>query len=198
MATRRHWLVGTALALSAGGLLAVVMRSRTGSMSDLPDEFCIVAPLVPHDPATGLSLLAARPVPDDARCPVCGMFAARYPRWAAQGIFDDGATQFFDSPAHLFLYLQRLDRYQRGRRAEDLLAFYVADHRSGKWLPLEQAVFVHGSRARGPMRTEDLPAFADTEAAQVFIADAGGAAARSAELRLALPAALRAQAPHRH
>lgn len=198
MPTRRHWLAGTALALGAGGLLAVALRPRTAAVPGLPDEVCIVAPLTPYDPASGLAPLAARPLPDDVRCPVCGMFAARHPRWAAQAIFDDGAAQFFDSPAHLFLYLQGLDRYQRGRRVEDLRALHVADHRGGGWLPLEQAVFVHGSRTLGPMRTEDLPAFADAAAAQAFIAEAGGTAARADGLRQALPASLRAQAPHRH
>jgi copper chaperone NosL len=198
MATRRHWLAGTALALGAGGLLAVALRPRTAGVPGLPDEVCIVAPLTPYDPASGLPPQAARPVPDEARCPVCGMFAARHPRWAAQALFDDGAAQFFDSPAHLFLYLQGLDRYQRGRRVEDLRALHVADHRGGGWLPLEQAVFVHGSRARGPMRTEDLPAFASLEAARSFVAESGGKTVLAADLRRALPESLRAQAPHRH
>lgn len=198
MPTRRHWLAGTALALGAGGLLAVALRPRSGGVPGLPAEVCIVAPLTPYDPASGLSPLAARPVPDEVRCPVCGMFAVRHPRWAAQVIFDDGAAQFFDSPAHLFLYLQSLDRYQRGRRVEDLRALHVADHRGSGWLPLAQAVFVQGSGVPGPMRTEDLPAFADHEAARAFIAEAGGTPALADDLRRALPAQLRAQAPHRH
>jgi nitrous oxide reductase accessory protein NosL len=53
---------------------------------------------------------------------------------------------------------------------------YVADHRDGCWLDARQAVFVIGSRARGPMRGPDLPAFADSGAAQAFIGEHGGRA----------------------
>ncbi|MDT7833678.1 nitrous oxide reductase accessory protein NosL [Aquabacterium sp. OR-4] len=163
-----------------------------------PDEVCIVAPPEPFDPRSGLAPLAARPVPADARCPVCGMFAARHPRWAAMAIFDDGAAQFFDTPAHLLLYLQNPARYQPGRSAQAVRAMHVANHQGGGWLALAQAVLVHGSRVHGPMRTEDLPAFADADAAAAFIARHGGTAARADALRQALPQGLRALAPHRH
>lgn len=213
---RRRLLAGAALGCAAGLGLALGGRALGGdtaaaeaaALADRlglrrpppapPDEVCIVAPPTPHDPASGLAVLAPRPVPAEARCPVCGMFAARHPRWAAQAIFDDGAAQFFDTPAHLFLYLQDMARYARGRTALSVRAMHVADHLGGGWLPLAQAVFVHGSREAGPMRTEDLPAFADAGAAQAFIARAGGQAAVAAELRQALPPGLRALAPHRH
>ncbi|MBP6899983.1 MAG: nitrous oxide reductase accessory protein NosL [Burkholderiaceae bacterium] len=200
---RRRLLLGTAAGLGtvlAGGLLAragVAAASRR-AVPALPDEVCILAPPTPFDPASGLSPLAARPVPAEARCPVCGMFAARHPLWAAMAVFDDGAAQFFDTPAHLFLYLQAVPRYQRGRSLQQLRALFASDHRGGGWLPLQQAVFVQGSRALGPMRTEDLPAFADAGAAAAFIAEAGGTPVRAEALRLALPEGLQRQAPHRH
>lgn len=203
---RRRLLIGSAIglggtALGLGGAVVAkavtVARSRQASAA-ATDEVCIVAPPTPFDPKSGLAPLAARPVPADARCPVCGMFAARHPRWAAMAVFDDGAAQFFDTPAHLFLYLQNPDRYQHGRGPQPVRAMYASDHLGGGWLPLDQAVFVQGSRARGPMRTEDLPAFADARAAAAFIAQSGGTPARAEVLRLALPDGLRAQAPHRH
>jgi copper chaperone NosL len=64
-----------------------------------------------HDPVIGLDPIAARPVPAEARCPVCGMYPARYPRWAAQLIFKDGKALFFDSPLELFRFLLDMGRY---------------------------------------------------------------------------------------
>lgn len=59
------------------------------------DDVCVVAPATPYDANSGLPMGAAREVPADARCPVCGMFPARSRSWAAQVIFADGDAHFF-------------------------------------------------------------------------------------------------------
>lgn len=199
---RRLWLMGMAGAglLSAGGALLLARRSpsASGPSAVAEDDICIVAPTFSYDPATGLPPTAARSVPADARCPVCGMFPARYPRWAAQVIFADGDVQFLDSPLSLFHYLQRVERYTTGRRRADVAAVYVADHGGGPWLPLEQAVFVHGSSQLGPMRSGNLPAFASAAEAQAFAARHGGQALAAATLQRGLPRDLQQLAPHTH
>ncbi|WP_420130746.1 nitrous oxide reductase accessory protein NosL [Rhodoferax ferrireducens] len=137
-------------------------------------EFCVVAPPTPYDPKSGLGLHQARPVPADARCPVCGMFPARSPDWAAQIIFHNGDAQFFDSPLTLFLYLQDVGRYTRGRQASEIAASYVKDVSSGVWISAHEAFYVSGSNALGPMRAGNLPAFASATAAQRFAGTRGG------------------------
>ena len=105
-----------AFAAAAGGLWGVPsLRSalRPQPAPALEPDVCIVAPPTPYDPASGLPPTAARPIPVDARCPVCGMFPARSPDWAAQVIFRNGDAQFFDSPLSLFMYLQDVARYSR-------------------------------------------------------------------------------------
>ncbi|WP_296447906.1 nitrous oxide reductase accessory protein NosL, partial [Rhodoferax sp. UBA5149] len=119
-------------------------------------------------------LHAPRPVPADARCPVCGMYPARSLEWAAQVVFDNGDTQFFDSPLTLFIYLQDVGRYTRGRQASEIAARYVSDASSGAWINAVDAVYVSGSAAVGPMRAGNLPAFADAAAAQRFASARGG------------------------
>lgn len=199
---RRLWLTGIAGAglLSAGGALWLGPRGQPGqSPVAVPeDDVCIVAPTFSYDPASGLPPNAARPVPPGARCPVCGMFPARYPRWAAQVIFGDGDVQFLDSPLSLFHYLQRVERYTTGRRLADVAAVFVADHGGGPWLPLEQAVFVHGSSQLGPMRSGNLPAFASAAEAQAFAARHGGQTLDAVTLRRGLPRELQRLAPHPH
>ncbi|WP_068639284.1 nitrous oxide reductase accessory protein NosL [Thauera butanivorans] len=182
--SRRPLLLGAAaLCTAAAGALFVHYAARSPAVEFVPpaEDICIVAPARvsaahPYDPASGLDMLAARPVPADARCPVCGMYPARFPNWAAQIIFSDGSVHFFDSPVDLFAFLDEPARFDAEHTAEDAAALYVADHLSGGWLDARKAVFVIGSGVRGPMRGPDLPAFAEAAAAQAFIAEHGGRA----------------------
>ncbi|WP_271008941.1 nitrous oxide reductase accessory protein NosL [Paucibacter sp. B51] len=189
---RRQLLLRLGL-LTAGvsaGLLARREGSEARAQADMSD-FCVLAPPQPYHAGSGLGLLQPRPIPADARCPVCGMFPARSPEWAAQLIFSDGATQFFDSPVSLLIYLQDVGRYARGRSAADVAARYVRDaggkpNQPGAWLDADQAVFVSGSDALGPMRAGNLPAFADRAAAEAFAQRRGGETLRLAEMTSAL------------
>lgn len=170
-----HWAGLAGLALLGGLLLAPWgYPSRGDAVLVATDEVCVVAPPVPHDPKSGLGLHAPRAVPADARCPVCGMYPARSLAWAAQVIFDNGDTQFFDSPLSLFTYLQDVGRYTAGRRASDIAASFVTDTSNGAWISAPDAVYVSGSNAVGPMRAGNFPAFASVAAAQRFASSRGG------------------------
>ncbi|MBO9679344.1 MAG: nitrous oxide reductase accessory protein NosL [Acidovorax sp.] len=192
---RRHACAALALAGIAG--LAGWWRLRPAVAAPLEEDVCIVAPPTPYDPASGLPPTAARPVPADARCPVCGMYPARSPGWAAQVIFTNGDAQFFDSPLSLLRYLERVPTYTRGRSAADIAARYVTDADSGTWVEAHQAAYVHGSTALGPMRAGNLPAFATREGARRFADARGGRVLGFSEINAALVAAL-AGPGHRH
>ena len=151
----------------------------------LEADLCLVAPATPYDPASGLGPTQARAVPPEARCPVCGMFPARSPDWAAQIIFDDGDAHFFDSPLSLFMYLHDMARFGSGRQPQQIVAQYVTDagrlpahtdrvNQTSRWIDARTAFYVHGSSAKGPMRAGNLPAFASRETAQAFAAQRGG------------------------
>ena len=153
---------------------AMNARSGPAAAPGPGEDVCIVAPPTPYDPAGGQLLAAAREVPADARCPVCGMYPARTRAWAAQVIFADGDAYFFDSPLSLLLYLDDVARYTRGRSADSIVARYVSDTDSGDWIDAAQAAYVHGSTALGPMRAGNLPAFASMAAATQFSQRRGG------------------------
>lgn len=140
----------------------------------LPEDVCVVALPTPFDPAAGQRLEAPRAIPVDARCPVCGMYPARSPEWAAQAIFANGDAHFFDSPLSLFQYLANVGQYSAGRTAQELVARYVTDTETGEWIAAQTAMYVEGSSARGPMRAGNLPAFASAGAAQRFTGRRGG------------------------
>lgn len=188
--------------LATGATLALLPSGGNAVVEFNPeDDLCIVpveriAPAFPHDPASGLALHAARPVPKDARCPVCGMYPARYPRWAAQLVFEDGAAHFFDSPADLFHFMREPGRYDPERATDTVAASYLTDFISGDWIEAKDAVLVIGSTITGPMRGADLPAFASAAAAETFIAERGGKLLRFDEVSEDVVAAL--QRTHAH
>lgn len=141
------------LALAALALIALAWAGISAQRTLLPSaapalepDMCLVASPKPYDPALGLPLGSPRAVSADARCPVCGMYPARAPAWAAQVIFFNGDAQFFDSPQSLFTYLHDVSRYTAGHTADQIIASYVSDADSG--------------------RTGNLPAFADVAAAR--------------------------------
>lgn len=153
------------------------------------DDVCLVAPPTPYDPSGAQPLNAARAIPAQARCPVCGMFPARTPEWAAQAILSHGDAHFFDSPLSLFLFLQDVARYSPGHSRADLIALYVSDsaqRNAPQWVDARTAFYVHGSNARGPMRAGNLPAFAQQEAAQAFAQRRGGRVLRFSEVDASL------------
>ena len=143
-------------------------------------------------PALGGDRLAARAIPSHARCPVCGMFPARFPRWAAQIILVDGTAYFFDSPLDLLTFEARRQTLAPDRAQIAVGARYVTHYpHPGEWLLREKAFFVLGSQALGPMRTPDVPAFASQAAAAAFASEQGGRVYQWEDLPAATLATLR-------
>lgn len=191
--------LGAAALAVAVAITLLPPGSRTIRQPEPPaNDFCVVAPATPYDPASGLALVEPRPIPAEARCPVCGMYPARFPRWAAQTLFRDGAAQYFDSPVNLFVFLHRVDRYNRSYTLNDVAASFVTDFESGQWIELQKAFFVRGSAALGPMRGADLPAFASRAAADGFIRSRGGQVLTFTQVTPELIRSMGGSASHRH
>jgi copper chaperone NosL len=167
------------------------------NLDDITNDLCIVAPTTPYDPDSGLDILDPRPVPDDARCPVCGMYPARFPNWAAQTVFKDGAAHFFDSPVDLFAFQQRLSKDKR-YSLDDVAVSFVSDFETGHKIEARHAFYVHGSSAVGPMRDADLPAFASREAADSLARSRGGKVLAFADITPELVQSLNRSVHHRH
>ncbi len=166
--------VVTAIAIAAAYLLLPLGKQAGDSADLVENELCIVAPATLYDPASGQPLHAAKSIPLDARCPICGMYPARTPHWAAQVVFQDGASHFFDSPVDLFVFLQRTDRSTARHTREDIAVSYVTDFETRQWIEAQRAFFVQGSAVLGPMRGADLPAFSTRESAREFARNRGG------------------------
>jgi len=115
-----------------------------------------------------------KPLPRD-KCPVCGMFVAKYPEWIGQIIFKDGSYTVFDGAKDLFKYCLNLKKYNPSRTLADIAAAYVTDYYRLEPIHAFSAYFVIGSDVYGPMGRELIP-FDKMDAAREFMKDHGGRA----------------------
>jgi copper chaperone NosL len=128
--------------------------------------FLIVAPLQAGD---------APPVkPSKAdKCPVCGMFVAKYPDFLAQIIFTDGSYALFDGAKDMFKYYFNLKKYNISKHSSDMAAVYVTDYYSMNAANGRNTYYVVGSNVFGPMGNELIPFEKEGEAKE-FMTDHAG------------------------
>ena len=122
-----------------------------------------------------LPALAAGPVkpaPKD-KCPVCGMFVAKYPDFVAEIIFKDGSYRVFDGAKDMFKYLFNLSKYDPSKKKEDIESIYVTDYYRLDLIDGPSAFYVVGSDVLGPMGKELIP-FEKESDAQEFMNDHDG------------------------
>jgi nitrous oxide reductase accessory protein NosL len=109
-------------------------------------------------------------VPKDVKCPVCGMFVTKYPKWAAV-IEENGKKHYFDGVKDMMkFYIFDVDfPYDRSKISN----IEVTDFYTLKAIEAKKAFYVVGSDVFGPMGNELIPFFTK-DAAQNFISDHGG------------------------
>lgn len=107
------------------------------------------------------------------RCPVCGMFVYKYPKWVAQIVFEDGTAYFYDGAKDMFKHIFDTGKYTPGKSADKIRTIYVTDYYEVELIDAKSAFYVIGSDILGPMGHELLP-FKDQESAQEFMEDHEG------------------------
>jgi nitrous oxide reductase accessory protein NosL len=123
-------------------------------------------------PAGAAGPAVAKPSPKD-KCPVCGMFVAKYPDWLATVLFKDGTFRYFDGPKDLFKFLLDLEQYAPGKGQSDVDRFFVNDYYAVRQVDGRKAFYVIGSDVYGPMGKELIPFDKETDA-RGFLKDHGG------------------------
>ena len=121
--------------------------------------------------ATGTAAL--KPAPTD-KCPVCGMFVAKYPDWIAGATFADGSHALFDGPKDLFKFWLDVKGYTPSRSRADIRELFVTDYYSVKQVSAQHAYYVIGSDVFGPMGKELVPFEREADADE-FVRDHHGA-----------------------
>ena len=104
-------------------------------------------------------------VSKDEKCPICGMFVYKYPKWAAQ-IFYKESHLSFDGVKDLMKYYFEKD----SKKIEKIL---VTDYYSQKAIDAKKAYYVVGSDIYGPMGDELIP-FENESDAKTFSMDHKG------------------------
>jgi nitrous oxide reductase accessory protein NosL len=113
-----------------------------------------------------------KPGPKD-KCPVCGMFVAKYPDWVATFIFKDGTQAFFDGVKDMMKYYFNMIKYAPGKTAADIQTIQVTDYYRLEPIDGRKAFYVIGSDVYGPMGKELIPFEKEAEA-QEFMKDHKG------------------------
>lgn len=114
----------------------------------------------------------ARFAPRD-KCPVCGMFVAKYPDFAARITFRDGSYAVFDGCKDMFVYYLNLAKYAPRKSAGEIASIVVTDYYSLTPIDGLGAWYVIGSDVLGPMGKELVP-FARAADAEEFKRDHKG------------------------
>jgi len=114
----------------------------------------------------------AKPSPGD-KCPVCGMFVAKYPDFLARVEFKDGSYAVFDGPKDMFKYLLNLPKYNPAKKNADIESVFVTDYYSLRMVDGRKAFYIVGSNVTGPMGLELIP-FEKAEEAAEFMTDHAG------------------------
>lgn len=93
----------------------------------------------------------------DDRCPVCGMFVYKYPKWAAGFIFQSGARYFHCCPKCMLHNLHNVEKYQPGQTRDNISQIWVTEYYTTKQIDAQDVFFVVGSTLVGPMGLDLIP-----------------------------------------
>lgn len=110
-------------------------------------------------------------VPPRSKCPVCGMFVDKYPRWAAMAVSETAKEYYFDGVKDMAKFILNRSLYDKDTSA--LKSLFVTDYYTQSKLNAREAVYVIKSDVYGPMGHELIP-FQTRSDAEGFIRDHGG------------------------
>ncbi len=108
-------------------------------------------------------------VPKDAKCPVCGMFVAKYPKWAAE-VQIDGYTHYFDGVKDMMKFYFSPASFHKKATQSMITKLLVSDYYTLKVVDGKSAWYVIGSNVHGPMGHELIP-FGTKKDAEAFEKD---------------------------
>ncbi len=100
------------------------------------------------------------------RCPVCGMYVAKYVDWHGTVVFDDSTQAVMDGPKDLFKYYLDIGKNNPSKSRERVAAITVKDYYAKTTVDARQAYYVVWSDVYGPMGHEPIPFEKESDAKQ--------------------------------
>lgn len=153
----------------------IVESGACGSLKD--KQFQAIALYLARKDAAAGSASKSIEVPHDAKCPVCGMFVKKYPKWAAE-IQIDGYTHYFDGVKDMMKFYFAPAAYHKEATQAMITQLLVTDYYTFDAIDARQAWYVIGSNVYGPMGNELVP-FKTKEDAEAFKNDHFGTSVSS-------------------
>ena len=129
-----------------------------------------------------LLVLASASFPEEKRpvkpqqmdkCPVCGMFVAKYADFVAEIVFKDGSYAVFDGAKDLFKYYLNFGKYNPRKKQSDISSLFVTSYYAVTLIDGFKTYYVIGSDVYGPMGRELIP-FENLSDAEDFLKDHKG------------------------
>ncbi len=109
-------------------------------------------------------------VPAKAKCPVCGMFVSKYPKWASK-MKHSGKVYYFDGVKDMMKYYIFDGDFPYSRNS--ISEMVVSDYYTLEEIPAKSAIYVLDSNVFGPMGRELIP-FKSKNSAKAFMDDHNG------------------------
>ncbi len=107
------------------------------------------------------------------KCPVCGMFVYKYPKWVAVIELADGTSYFYDGAKDMFKHYMNVSKYTPSKAGQDIVSLEVTDYYAVSLIDAKEAWYVIGSDVFGPMGHELIP-FETQVSAKEFLEDHKG------------------------
>ena len=116
-------------------------------------------------------------VEKDEKCPVCGMFVYKYPKWAARMNYEENGKKVshaFDGVKDMLKFYHNPSKWGNyTQRKDETLTLLVTDYYTQEAIDGKKAFYVVGSDAFGPMGKEFIP-FSSRKSAETFLKDHKG------------------------
>jgi len=144
--------------------------AESGACGDLNDGQYQAVAIYLMSGAGGHAAVKPLQVPEKAKCPVCGMFVAKYPNWVGEIETTDGQHYYFDGVKDMMKFYFEPDRYHVELTSGQIAAIRVSDYYNLGPMDAHKAWFVIGSNVFGPMGDELIP-FGTKEEAEIFSKD---------------------------
>jgi nitrous oxide reductase accessory protein NosL len=110
-----------------------------------------------YDPVLAANKNKMTKVEEDIKCPVCGMFVAKYPKWVAQIEVAQKHSHYFDGVKDMMKFYFNPSKFKHNHKVKDISKMLVTDYYTLNAIDAKSAYYVMGSNIYGPMGEEFIP-----------------------------------------
>ena len=110
-----------------------------------------------YDPILAANKAKMIKVSEDTKCPVCGMFVSKYPKWVAQIEVSQKHSHYFDGVKDMMKFYFNPSKFKHNHKKIDISKMLVTDYYSLNAIDAKGAYYVIGSNIYGPMGEELIP-----------------------------------------